>query len=93
MLQMNLSNLMSSYSYCDNELRVKKTTSTRKRTNNSTSNESQIPSAAENNHPENQHLHRKKSSASKAIFPKQKKQIIIFGYNIPRDIRLCEFNC
>ena len=39
--------------YHDNELRVKDTTSTRKRTNNNTSNESRRPSVAVNNYPEN----------------------------------------
>ena len=40
--------------YHDNELRVKDATSTRKRTNNNTSNESRRPSVVVNNYPENQ---------------------------------------
>ena len=76
----------------DNELRVEDATSTRKRTNNNTSNESQRPSVVVNNYPENQHSYRRKLSASESKFSKRKKQIVIFGDSIPRGIRLHEFN-
>ena len=74
--------------YHDNELRVEDSTSTRKRTNNNTSNESRRPPVVVNQHskPENQHSYGRKCSASESKFSKRKKQIVIFGYNIPRCI-------
>ena len=44
------------------------------------------------NHPENQQLHRTNCCASLRKFLKRKKQIVIFGYSIPRGIRSHEFN-
>ena len=79
-------------SYHDNELRIEDATSTRKRTNNNTSNESRRPSVVVDNYPENQHLYGRKSSASESKFSKRKKLIVIFGDSIPRGIRLNEFN-
>ena len=78
--------------YYDNELRVEDATSTRKRTNNNTLNESRRPSVVVNNYPENQHSYRRKFSASQSKLSKRKKQIVIFGDSIPRGIRLHEFN-
>ena len=77
--------------YHYSELRVEDATSTRKRTNNNTSNESRRPSVVVNNYPENQHSYGRKSSASESKFSKRKKQIVIFGDSIPRGIRLREF--
>ena len=78
--------------YHDNELRVEDATSTRKRTNSNTSNESRGPSVVVNNYPENQHSYGRKSSVSESKFSKRKKQIVIFGDSIPPGIRLHEFN-
>ena len=78
--------------YHDNELRVEDATSTRKRTNNNTSNESRRPTVVVNNYTENQHSFRRKFSASERKFSKRKNQIVIFGDSIPRGIRLHEFN-
>ena len=46
--------------YPDNELRVQEAISTRKRTNNKTSNESQKPSVVVNDYPKKQHSYGKK---------------------------------
>ena len=78
--------------YHGNELRVKDATSTRKRTNNNTSNESRRHFVVVNNYPENQHSYRRKFSASESECSKRKKQIVIFGDSIPHGIRLHEFN-
>ena len=73
-------------------MRVEDTISTRKRTNNNTSNKSLRPSVVVNNYPENQHSYGRKSSASESKFSKRKEQIVLFSDNIPRGIRLREFN-
>ena len=78
--------------YHDNELRAEDATSTRKRTSNNISNKSQRPSVVMHNYPENQHSYGQKFSASGNKFSKRKKQIVIFSDNIPRGIRLREFN-
>ena len=78
--------------YHDNELRVEDATSTRKRTNNNTSNESRRPSVAVNNYAENQQSYGRKFSVSECKFSKRKKQIVNFGDSSPRGIRLREFN-
>ena len=78
--------------YHGNELRVEDATSTRKITSNNISNKSRRPSVVVNNYRENQHSHGRKLSASESKFSKRKKQIVIFGDSIPRDIRLREFN-
>ena len=78
--------------YHDNELRVQEAISTRKRTNNKTSNESQKPSVVVNDYPKNQHSYGKKYSVSEIKFSKRKKLIVIFCDSIPRCIRLREFN-
>ena len=60
------------YNY--NELMVADTTSTRKRTNNDTSNEFPRPSVVVNNHPENHDLYGREPSASESkIFKKRNK--------------------
>ena len=59
--------------YYDNELRVEDATSTRKRTNNNTLNESRRPSVVVNNYPENQHSYRRKFSASQRKLSKKEK--------------------
>ena len=64
---------LNGIAYHDNELRVEDAASTRKRTNNNTSNEYRRPSVVVNNHPKNQHLHGKKSSALESKFSKRKK--------------------
>ena len=58
----------------------------------SNSNESRNPSVVVNNHPGNQHLCRKTSSASENKSSKRKKQIVLFGGSIRPCIRLREFN-
>ena len=58
--------------YPDNRLRVEDATSTRKRTNNNTSNESWRLSVVMNNHPENQNLSGREASASESKFKKKK---------------------
>ena len=77
--------------YHDNVLRVKDTTSTRKRTSN-TSNQSRRPSIVVNNHPKNQHLYGTNLQSLKANFQKEKKQIVVFGDSILCGIRLREFS-
>ena len=77
--------------YHDNKLRVEDATSTSKRTNNNTSNESRRLSIVLNDYPEYQHPYRRKFSASESKFSKR-KQIVIFGDSIPRGIKLHEFN-
>ena len=52
--------------YYDNELRVEDATSAGKRTNHNTSNKSRRPCVVINNHPENQHLYGKESSATES---------------------------
>ena len=64
---------LNGIAYHDKELRVEDAASTRKRTNNNTSNEYRRPSVVVNNHPKNQHLHGKKSSALESKFSKRKK--------------------
>ena len=59
---------------------------------NNTSNESLRHSKVLNKHPENHHSYGRKSLVSKSKFSKRKKQKVIFGDNIPRDIGLREFN-
>ena len=72
-------------------LRVKDTTSTRKRTSN-TSNQSRRPSIVVNNHPKNQHLYGTNLQALKANFQKEEKQIVVFGDSILCGIRLREIS-
>ena len=67
-------------------------TSTRKRTNNNTSNKSRRPTILVNNYPENQHLYGRKSSASESKFSHRKKQKVILSDSTPRGIGLREFN-
>ena len=78
--------------YRDNELRVEDPTSSRKRTNNNTSNKSRRPSVVVNNYPENQHSYGRKCSPSENKFLKSEKQVVIFSDSIPCGIRLREFN-
>ena len=76
MLQMNLSNLMESHTMTTSK--GFKTQSTRKRTNNNTSNKSLRSPLVVNNHSENQRLHGKKSSISESKSLKRKKSRELF---------------
>ena len=76
MLQMNLSNLMESHTMTTSK--GFKTLSTRKRTNNNTSNKSLRSPLVVNNHSENQRLHGKKSSFSESKSLKRKKSRELF---------------